>query len=161
VVQLDATTGKPAKGAPIVNIASRDNPGDNKAIEGSFMVRNGTDYWLFVSWNTCCRGAASNYEVRVGKGPSVTGPFVDQAGTPMLQGGGTHLVGYPAANGWAAGGGQSLLRSSPGMPLPGGAGATFPRQTMVLHAYDAQSGDPWLQVIQVDWTGAWPAVVTA
>jgi arabinan endo-1,5-alpha-L-arabinosidase len=156
VVALDAGTGKPAAGGAVTNIASRES--SDKAIEGAFMVRNGTaaDYWLFASWEFCCRGAQSNYEVRVGHsaaGPA--GPFVDRAGVPMLAGGGTHFIG--GGNGWAAGGGQSLLR---GAMQGGGGGAIAGPTTMVLHAYDGKTGDPYLQVVGVDWSGAWPVPVT-
>ena len=96
----------------------------------------------------------SNYEVRVGRADNITGPFVDQSGKPMLQGGGTHLVG--GGNGWAAGGGQSLLRGFPGMPLPN---PTPMRQKMVMHAYDGVTGDPWANIVEVDWSGSWPVVV--
>jgi len=101
----------------------------------------------------------------VGFSERITGPFVDQLGNPMLGGNATYLLGgansagNPAPGrrgfGWAAGGGQSLLRSSPGNAIPGEAPG---KQTMVLHAYDATTGDPWLQLVEVDWAGGWPVV---
>lgn len=160
-VALDPTTGMLAQGAKVTNIASRDQAGSNQAIEGAFMVSNGTSYWLFASWNHCCQGAKSNYEVRVGRSDSILGPFLDASGTPMLQGGGTYFiggansVGNPVQGqgfGWAAGGGQSILRSSPGNPVPNDG------SSIVLHGYDAQTGDPWMQLLTIDWSGEWPAI---
>lgn len=161
-VPLDPATGLVPPGAKVTNIASRDQPGSSQAIEGAFMVRNGTEFWLFVSWNKCCQGAQSNYEVRVGRAPSPLGPFVDAAGTPMLAGGGTYLIGGANSEGnpvpgrgfgWAAGGGQSLLRSSPGSPAGPRAGVA-----MILHGYDGVTGDPWANIVNVDWSGSWPVV---
>ena len=81
----------------------------------------------------------------------------------MLKGGGTHLIG--GGHGWAAGGGQSLLRATPGMPVPGDNGTDTAPQTMVLHGYDGQTGDPWANILNVDWTphngGVWPSIVGA
>ena len=56
IIKLDASTGKPAVGAAITNLASRDDPGDNGAIEGAFLVPRLGSWWLFVSWNHCCEG---------------------------------------------------------------------------------------------------------
>ena len=81
----------------------------------------------------------------------------------MLKGGGTHLIG--GGHGWAAGGGQSLLRATPGMPVPGDNGTETAPQAMVLHGYDGQTGDPWANIVTVDWTphngGVWPSIVGA
>ena len=59
------------------------------AIEAPFVFKHGGYYYLFVSWDYCCRGAKSNYRVAVGRSKSVTGPFLDREGRDMAQGGGT------------------------------------------------------------------------
>ena len=46
-------------------------------------------YYLFVSWDYCCRGAKSNYRVAVGRSRNVAGPYLDREGKDMLVGGGT------------------------------------------------------------------------
>jgi len=60
VVALDGTSGFLAAGAVVTNIASRDQPGSDQAIEGAFMVHSNASskpgYYLFVSWDHCCRG---------------------------------------------------------------------------------------------------------
>ena len=64
----------------------------NGSVEAPFIVRHG-DYWyLFVSFDRCCRGAQSTYNVVVGRSRSVTGPYVDRSGKPMTEGGGTLVI---------------------------------------------------------------------
>ena len=58
------------------------------AIEAPFILRHGGWYYLFVSWDYCCRGAKSNYRVAVGRSRQVDGPYVDRSGKPMTEGGG-------------------------------------------------------------------------
>ena len=62
------------------------------AIEAPFIMRHGDFYYLFVSWDYCCRGAKSNYRVAVGRSRSVAGPYVDQKGKDMASGGGTVVI---------------------------------------------------------------------
>ena len=59
------------------------------AIEAPFIFRHGDYYYLFVSWDYCCRGAKSNYRVAVGRSRKVSGPYLDRNGKDMLVGGGT------------------------------------------------------------------------
>ncbi|MBR1548643.1 MAG: family 43 glycosylhydrolase [Prevotella sp.] len=73
-----------------------DNPtsrhaGPN-AIEAPFIYKHGGWYYLFVSWDYCCRGAKSTYRVAVGRSRSVGGPYLDRDGRDMLYGGGTIVV---------------------------------------------------------------------
>jgi len=59
------------------------------AIEAPFIMKHGGWYYLFVSWDYCCQGSKSDYQVAVGRSKHVAGPYVDQAGRDMLLGGGT------------------------------------------------------------------------
>lgn len=59
------------------------------AIEAPFIFKHGGWYYLFVSWDYCCRGAQSNYRVAVGRSKTVDGPYVDRNGVDMREGGGT------------------------------------------------------------------------
>jgi arabinan endo-1,5-alpha-L-arabinosidase len=45
-------------------------------------------YYLLVTHGSCCAGANSSYNIRMGRSRKVTGPFVDNMGIDMLQGGG-------------------------------------------------------------------------
>ena len=59
------------------------------AIEAPFIFKHDGYYYLFVSWDYCCRGAKSNYRVAVGRSKNVGGPYLDRTGKEMLEGGGT------------------------------------------------------------------------
>ena len=63
------------------------------AIEAPFIIYNEGYYWLFVSWDYCCRGKSSTYKTVFGRSRSITGPYLDMAGKDMAQGGGTLLIG--------------------------------------------------------------------
>jgi arabinan endo-1,5-alpha-L-arabinosidase len=62
------------------------------AIEGSYMFRHEGYWYLFASLDECCSGDRSTYHVVVGRSRNVTGPFVDKAGIPMTQGGGSMVI---------------------------------------------------------------------
>lgn len=73
------------------SIAKRD--GGREAIEAPFIFKKGGKYYLFVSWDYCCRGAKSDYKVVVGRADNITGPYIDRDGRRMDKGGGTLVVG--------------------------------------------------------------------
>ena len=86
LVELDPKTGK------------RLNPNEkprNIAInsEASIMIYHDGWYYLLVTHGSCCRGADSGYNIRVGRAKKVTGPFLDNMGVDMIQGGGKLFVG--------------------------------------------------------------------
>ncbi len=86
LVELDPKTGK------------RINPNDqprNLAIncEASDMMYHDGWYYLLATHGSCCRGADSGYNIRVGRAKKVTGPFLDNAGVDMIQGGGKLFAG--------------------------------------------------------------------
>jgi arabinan endo-1,5-alpha-L-arabinosidase len=118
-------------------------PGDWQAIEAPFIVHHDAFYYLFVSFDLCCRGAKSNYKIMVGRSRNVTGPYVDATSKPMLEGGATPLL---VGNGrWVGPGGQSVLQQKDG-------------DIMVFHAYDAKTGRASLQISSLTWEGGWPHV---
>ncbi len=101
IVRLD-TTMHIAKGEKPRTIARRYNPADRNqapnptskyagtnAIEAPFIMKHDGWFYLFVSWDYCCRGAKSNYRVAVGRSRNVAGPYLDREGKDMLVGGGT------------------------------------------------------------------------
>lgn len=63
------------------------NAGAN-AIEAPFIIKEGGYYYLFVSWDYCCKGANSNYKVAVGRSKKINGPYLDSKGKDMAVGGG-------------------------------------------------------------------------
>jgi arabinan endo-1,5-alpha-L-arabinosidase len=61
--------------------------------EASIMIFNDGWYYLLVTHGSCCQGANSSYNIRMGRSRRVTGPFVDNMGIDMLQGGGKLFLG--------------------------------------------------------------------
>jgi arabinan endo-1,5-alpha-L-arabinosidase len=59
------------------------------AIEAPFIFKKHGWYYLFVSWDYCCRGSKSNYRVMVGRSKNISGPYLDREGNDMAAGGGT------------------------------------------------------------------------
>jgi arabinan endo-1,5-alpha-L-arabinosidase len=116
-------------------------PADWQAIEAPFIVRHGGYYYLFVSFDLCCRGTHSNYRTMVGRSLHVTGPYLDADGKPMLDGGGTQLL-KPNSR-WIGPGGESVLLRPEG-------------DIIVFHAYDAVTGKPALQISTLTWANGWP-----
>jgi arabinan endo-1,5-alpha-L-arabinosidase len=113
------------------------------AIEGPFVVRRCGYYYLFVSFDRCCNGADSTYNLRVGRSRDLLGPYVDRQGKEMMQGGGT------------------LLLEGAGRYRGPGHNAVLFRDAQafnVYHAYDANAGGaPTLRVAELVWDGeGWP-----
>lgn len=88
LVELDPKTGRRLEGNQPVKIAI-----DCEATD--LIYRDGW-YYLLGTHGTCCDGANSTYNIRVGRSRTVTGPYIDHAGIDMLRGGGKLVV---AANG--------------------------------------------------------------
>ena len=63
------------------------------AVEAPFIFRHGKYYYLFVSFDYCCRGERSTYKTVYGRSKDITGPYLDKDGRPMDHGGGTRLYG--------------------------------------------------------------------
>lgn len=141
--QVNPATGKLLASNPkLYNLATRPTPPD--AIEGPSIVRHGSFYYLFVAFDFCCRGVNSDYRVMMGRSRSITGPYVDRAGVPMLQGGGTEVLrGY---NEFIGTGGADVYSHR---------GSDY----FVNHYYDAtDNGTPRLNVRTLQWHGGWPTV---
>jgi len=156
---IDRHTGKlSASDIKLYSLASRKRPpnpppnrpglpGNWQAVEAPFIVRHGDYFYLFVSFDLCCRGTKSTYKTMVGRAHDVRGPYLDADGTSMLDGGGTPvLLGNRR---WIGPGGESIRQ---------GQGNDGDRDIIVFHAYDGKSGDAYLQISTIDWSGGWPHV---
>jgi arabinan endo-1,5-alpha-L-arabinosidase len=84
LVELDPKTGARVKGNKAINIAI-----DCEATD--LMYRDGW-YYLLGTHGTCCDGANSTYNIVVGRSRKVTGPYLDNVGRDMLEGGGKMVV---------------------------------------------------------------------
>lgn len=88
LVPLEPQTGLRLDDSAPVAIASRQGPG----IEAPSIIQRGEWYYLFTSFDHCCRGAASDYRIMVGRAPEITGPYLDKDGLPLRYGGGTEVL---------------------------------------------------------------------
>lgn len=122
-----------------------DRSAGNAAIEAPFIFKKNGQYYLFVSFDYCCRGANSTYKVVVGRSEQIEGPYLDRDGKSMLEGGGTLVV---AGNERWQGVGHNSVYNFQGTDI------------MLMHGYDGQDeGRSKLLVRQVQWDeGGWPSV---
>lgn len=84
IIELDPNTGERIKGNKEQDIAI-----DCEATD--LIYRNGW-YYLLGTHGTCCDGVNSTYNIVVGRSCSVTGPYMDNVGRDMLQGGGKMVI---------------------------------------------------------------------
>ncbi|WP_182112726.1 family 43 glycosylhydrolase [Actinotalea sp. JY-7876] len=148
VTELDET-GTEAVGEP-VQVAV-----DNK-YEGAYVVQHDGLWYLFASSANCCAGPTTGYSVHVGRSESITGPYVDREGVPLLQSraGGTPVLA-PNGNTWVGTGHNALVTDLAG------------QDWIVYHAIDRT--DPYLDgtdginerpmlIDRLDWVDGWPTV---
>lgn len=65
---------------------------NDNTVEAPFIMRHGKYYYLFVSFDYCCKGTKSDYKIAVGRSEKVAGPYLDKEGRSMSAGGGTVLL---------------------------------------------------------------------
>lgn len=70
---------------------SDKNAGD-AALEAPFIFKKDDYYYLFLSWDLCCRGEASTYKVVVGRAKNVEGPYFDKNDKSLFHGGGSLVL---------------------------------------------------------------------
>jgi len=86
LVQLDPKTGK--------RVDPKDKPVDIAIdCEASDMIFHDGWYYLLATHGSCCAGANSGYNIRMGRSKNVTGPFLDDEGMDMIKGGGKLFAG--------------------------------------------------------------------
>ena len=145
-MKIHAQTGKPVKTPELYSLASRPRTGGGVgAIEAPFVFRHDRLFYLFVSFDFCCRGVNSTYNIRVGRAATITGTYRDRGGKPMTEGGGT-LV-RDGAGRWP--GHNAVYREGK-------------RDWLVYHAYDAEdNGAAKLRLEEIVWdSDGWPKVPT-
>ena len=144
--KIDVTNGKlSTKDTKLYSLASRPRSAELPgAIEAPAIIRRDGYYYLFVSFDFCCRGINSTYNVRVGRSKQVTGPYVDRDGKDLMNEGGTLVV--TGGKRWRGPGHCTVLQEAAGDKL-------------VYHAYDADArGVSTLRIAPITWTGGWPTV---
>jgi arabinan endo-1,5-alpha-L-arabinosidase len=139
--ELDPATGKLLRPeAPAVALAARAGAG---AVEASALLERAGRFYLFVSFDQCCKGVASTYNIRFGRADRVEGPYRDRDGKDMREGGGSLLQ---ASSGRFIGpGGQEPVKTSTG-------------DWLAYHYYDGgDGGAAKLQLSPLGWTDdGWP-----
>lgn len=147
---LDAKTGKLAdpKAKPYA-IAQRPAPrGAPAPVEAPFILDHGGYYWLFASYDYCCKGANSTYYTVVGRSKTITGPYLGKDGSAMMQGGGTIFLraDLPEKQRFRGPGHVGFLHDKDGADY------------VAYHAYDRDNkGAPTLRVAPVKWAAdGWP-----
>jgi arabinan endo-1,5-alpha-L-arabinosidase len=126
-------------------VNDRSAGGALNAIEAPFIFKRNGFYYLFVSWDVCCRGAQSTYRVMVGRAEKVTGPYLDREGKDLRHGGGSLVVA--GNSGWAGVGHNSAYTFD---------GTDY----LVFHGYHlADQGRSKLWISKLVWDeDGWPSV---
>jgi arabinan endo-1,5-alpha-L-arabinosidase len=127
------------------NPAAPDSSAGDAAIEAPFIFKKNGYYYLFVSWDYCCRAEKSTYKMVIGRSIKVTGPYYDKSGTDMRLNGGSLLL--EGDSNWYG--------------LGHNATYTFDgKDYLIFHAYDAHDkGRPKLRIEELHWDKeGWPVV---
>jgi arabinan endo-1,5-alpha-L-arabinosidase len=154
LIQLnDAGTAISTGNKEIYNIASRsakdfkmvDSSSANGAIEGPFIYKKNQYYYLFVSFDLCCRGEKSTYKIAVGRSTKITGPYLDKNGIDMLHGGGT-IIATGDTNWYAVG--------------HNGVASLNGKDYIIYHGYDVtDNGKSKLRLLELLWdANGWPII---
>jgi arabinan endo-1,5-alpha-L-arabinosidase len=154
LVKLDGDLKKPAQPEEWYTLARRprewnvaDTLAGSAAIEAPFIFKKGKYYYLFVSYDYCCRGVNSTYKIMVGRSESVKGPYLDREGRSMLDGHATQVL--EGNQNWHGVGHNSVY--------------TFDgKDYLIFHGYDAaDEGKPKLRIETLSWDRqGWPKVVS-
>lgn len=121
--------------------AAAEEAGAN-AIEAPFLFKKGDYYYLFASVGFCCRGSKSTYRMVVGRSKQIAGPYLDDKGLSMLEGGGAPVLEGNAD--WYGVGHNSAYTID---------GTDY----LVFHGYDAgDNAQPKLRIEKLRWKNGWP-----
>ena len=151
LVKLDRDMKTPI-GTP-VTIARRFSPetvthlqdtANTNAIEAPFITYKDGYYYLFVSYDYCCKGINSNYKTAVGRSKDIAGPYIDKEGKDMAATGGTVLV---AESPDYSGVGHCSVYEFDG------------KWYLIAHGYDKRrNGASKLYIRELNWVDGWPEI---
>ncbi|MDN3655703.1 arabinan endo-1,5-alpha-L-arabinosidase [Ferruginibacter paludis] len=151
LVKLDSALTAVAQPEEWYTVAARkrdfilpDSVAGDAAIEAPFIYHHGKYFYLFVSFDYCCRGEKSTYKMMVGRSEKVTGPYADQDGVPMNLGGGSTVL--EGDKNWHGVGHNAVANFS---------GTDY----LIFHGYDAaDNGRSKLRIEKLAWFNDWPMV---
>jgi len=136
--RLDAATGKPSSvDTTLYGLAAHSG-----GIEAPSIIWHNGYYYLFVSYDACCKGVDSTYRTMVGRATAITGPYTDDSGKAMLQGNAVQLL------------------TKDGRYIGPGGGTAFQDGNLyyyAYHYYDGQmNGASELMLRPINWQNDWP-----
>ena len=151
LVKLDSTLSAVAQPEEWYTIAARkrdyilpDSVAGDAAIEAPFIYQHGKYFYLFVSFDYCCRGEKSTYKMMVGRSEKVIGPYADRDGVPMNLGGGSMVL--EGDKNWHGVGHNAVANFN---------GTDY----LIFHGYDAaDNGRSKLRTEKIGWLNEWPVV---
>lgn len=118
---------------------------NENAIEAPFLTFKDGYYYLFVSYDFCCRGINSNYKTAFGRSKDIRGPYLDKEGKDMALTGGTVLI---AETPDYSGVGHCSVYDVNG------------EWYILAHGYDKRrQGASKLFLRKLDWKEGWPEIV--
>jgi arabinan endo-1,5-alpha-L-arabinosidase len=145
MIAIDPGRGMALHDPPdVIPLARRPEVKDHPIEAPYIYYRNGY-YYLFVSFDFCCRRMMSDYKIAVGRSRLITGPYEDEKGIAMNEGGGSVVLeSYDNVHGP---GHCSVLREGD-------------RDLLVHHMYDGKRGGaPVLQLRPIAWSSdGWPEI---
>jgi len=149
--RIDPATGKlSAEDTSHHTLSSRPRKGEQQtppvdgSVEAPFIVKHKDWWYLFVSFDLCCRGVDSTYNIVVGRSKNVIGPYADRDGVPMTEGGGTQVLKATTEN-WKGPGHCAVLQEPD-------------QDYLVFHAYHGKTGRSELKISTISWQDGWPVV---
>lgn len=114
-------------------------------MEGTYIHKRGSYYYLFGSAGSCCEGAKSTYRVTVGRSKNLFGPYVDREGQLLTD---DHFTTVVHANKLVYGPGHNAEIVTDNLG----------RDYMPMHGYPAADPDAgrvtWL--VRINWRDGWP-----
>jgi arabinan endo-1,5-alpha-L-arabinosidase len=152
LVKLDASMTALAQPEEWHSLAKRErsvliddrDPGP-AALEAPFIFKKGHYYYLFLSWDNCCRGEYSTYKIMIGRSENLTGPYLDKSAKDLATGGGTLLLSGDEHH----------------YALGHNSAYTFDgKDYIVFHAYEvADNGRQKLKILEMKWdNNGWPLI---
>ena len=118
--------------------------------EASYIYKRDGYYYYFGSAGTCCEGAKSTYRVLVGRSKNIKGPYIDKAGKPLLENGGTLVLkGNTGKEGFTGPGHNGDI-------ITDKKGQTW----MLYHAFRKENDKKGRVMLldKIDWVDGWPVI---